>query len=277
MLLRGICASLGYISSLDLAGHPKHPLSGKERFIILTFELLLKLFVAGIFSASGGDEDDQAVINTIQSIIVALFTTVFSALLVFIATCDDRFLGDSIGGALRCLLSSLSAFGLCFAWFFMLVLGITGVVLVATAEDSSFEDYMVVTAQALGWSWFVIWPLVNGLLLFSFGRWREQRKLAKAGLTTQDGIDVETLGWWKTNEFPPDTEVLVSNAVAATALCYQDTLGGAHVAVEVEAMRVAPGGPEAPVVESEAPAAPTAAAPSGASFAMGHTPSPNTY
>jgi len=166
------------------------------------------MFVAGIFSAASDSSDDQSVVNMLQSIFVALFTTLFSAILVFVATCDDRFLGDSQGGILRCALSALSACGLCFAWFMMLMLGILGVVMVSTSENSNYGNFFTVTAQSLGWSWFVIWPTVNGFLLFAFGRWREQRKLAKEGKATADDIQRDTLLWWKTNEFPPDKEII---------------------------------------------------------------------
>ena len=258
------------------AGHPKHPLSGKERFIILTFELLLKLFVAGIFAVAEEEGDDAAIVNMIESILVALLTTVFSALLVFIATCDDRFLGDSAGGMLRCFLSSLSACGLCFAWFFMLVLGSLGVVLVATGENSDFGDYMVVTAQSLGWSWFAVWPLVNGLLLFGFGRWREQRSLAKEGAKTADGIDRETLIWWETNEFPPDVDVIVSDGKVGAETAAPGTAGAPRLEVEAEQAAVAPGNQPVPNALATSPsvAADGAVITTNASFALGNTPPP---
>ncbi len=227
----------GFVSCpRGFAGHPKHPLSGKERLVILTFELLLKLFVAGIFSLFSEPPEDQKVVNMMHSVFVALLTTIYGFILVFIATCDDRLLGDSEGGMLRCVLSTLSACGLCFAWFGMLMLGGVGFLLVAISENPDYANYFTVTMQSLAWSWFLVWPVVNGLLLFAFGRYREKSALAEKGLKTVDGIDYETLMWWKTNEFPSDKEVIVTNTtpggskdVQATIIEGGDIEGGQHM------------------------------------------------
>jgi hypothetical protein len=164
------------------------------------------MFITGIFVVASfeASSEDRVLLGRVQAFLVALFSTFFSFALVFCATCDDRFMGDTDGGVLRALAKCTGSLALCCAWGVMLLLGGLGLLFVGLESDSDYGAFITATLEALAWSWFVVWPAVNGFLLFTFFRWRELRALQAAGNTTQDGIALDKLRWWAKNEFPGD-------------------------------------------------------------------------
>ncbi|CAE7256278.1 Cpt1b [Symbiodinium sp. KB8] len=211
-------------------GHRKHPLGSAERFIILTFELLLKMFVAGIISLLQDVDVDTTSFSAqfVSGIIVTLICTIFLKLLGFCATCDDRFFGDTQGGLLKAIGSCFGGCMLCMSWTIMLCawrkarcsvpvghcsppslrtgFGATGLVLVATSESSSLATYFSVTGLSLAQSWFLVWPVLNGTIVFGLLRWNQKRKQSAKTGHPVDNVSVAELEWWSTHDFPPDAD-----------------------------------------------------------------------
>jgi hypothetical protein len=171
---------------------------------------MLKMFFAGLFGfleTAPLTEEQQAVLNVQKAVYTAIISASLSFAMVFLATCDDRLMASRDGGFLRCCISCFAKCAMCYAWCMMLSLGSVGLSLVFIVEGGSIDNYLSVTGQSIAMSWVVVWPLLNGGLLFWFKRWRELRALAKKGEKTQDGISFTTLEWWKKNEFPSDSSL----------------------------------------------------------------------
>jgi hypothetical protein len=179
-----------------------------ERIIILSFDVLLKLFISGVFiaaqfvSSTGG----STVMHYLQVALVTVLSSLCHFVLVFISTCDDRLMGQREGGLLKRVVSCLGSCAIFYAWGVMLMFGVLGFVLVYVTPTGNFSELATTTAGALAFGWLAHWPLFKSLALFAFYRRREKAALEKAGQTTADGINIATLKWWQDNEFPCDSE-----------------------------------------------------------------------
>ena len=242
--------------ALPATGHRKHPLSSAERFIILTFELLLKMFVAGIISLLQDVDVDTTSFSAqfVTGIIVrpsrlprlpppTSTARTCSMLMpmpghahlhhlleaaVFLRHLRRPLLWRQPGwlaqshqqllrrlhavhvldnhavcvaqSSLQCACGTLPPPSLCTGF------GGTGLVLVATSESSSLATYFSVTGLSLAQSWFLVWPVLNGTIVFGLLRWNQKRKQSAKTGHPVDNVSVAELEWWSTHDFPPDAD-----------------------------------------------------------------------
>lgn len=168
-----------------------HPYAHIERFLSLLAVLGLRFLLTAMVLAqnarrcrdTSGDADVDiseclTSDNFVVSVMVAAIATVFTKILDFLSTCDDRWMGSTAKSCFKTCLSSTGR-GIMVCWVCILVpAGLSVFFALASRYDFSRSSAFGVVLLSVANSYTYIWLVITGAM-FLFYRWRELQALKK--------------------------------------------------------------------------------------------------